>query len=91
MNEVEELVGTARDLAEGVAAIASDLLEQGVDIARVHGRYVAPAVELLADVEALALQALGGEGSLAALTTAVEALADLYRRAGAELGRSGEL
>jgi hypothetical protein len=91
MGEVEELVRLARDLAEEVVGLASDLLSAGTDIAHVQGRYVAVAVELLADAEAQSLLAAGGDpDALTALAGVAGDLAGLRDTARAESSRSEE-
>jgi hypothetical protein len=90
MDEVEELVRLARDLAEEVVGLASDLLSAGTDVAYVHGRYVAVAVELLTDAEAHSLLAAGGDpDALVALASVAADLARLRDTARAESSRSG--
>jgi hypothetical protein len=89
MDDVEELVGLARDLAEEVVGIASDLLSAGSDIERVQGRYVAIAVELLADAEAQSLLADSGDrDALSALASTTDELVSLRDKARAESDRS---
>jgi hypothetical protein len=89
MNRIEELIGMARDLAEGVVEIAGGLLSTGVDLTLAHIRYVAPAIELLSDAEMLALRAVADDGdALIALERATTALADLRDKALAELDQS---
>jgi hypothetical protein len=91
MNEVEELIQLARDLAEEVVGLAIELLSAGADVAHVQGRYVAVAVELLTDVEAHSLLAAGGDpDALAALGNIVAVLAGLRDSARAESSQSGE-
>jgi hypothetical protein len=91
MDEVEELVQLARDLAEEVVGLAIELLSAGADIAHVQGRYVAVAVELLTDAEAQSLLAAGGDpDALAAQASIASELAGLRDRARAESSRSGE-
>ena len=91
MDDVEELVRLARDLAEEVVGLASELLSVGTDIEHVQGRYVAVAVELLADAEARSLLAAGGNpDALAALARVAGELAGLRDTARAESSRSGE-
>jgi hypothetical protein len=55
--------------------LASELLSAGMEIAHVRGRYVAVAVELLADAEAQSLLAAGGDPD--ALTTLASVAGDL--------------
>jgi hypothetical protein len=91
MEEVEELVRIARDLAEQVVGFASVLLSAGADIAHVQGRYVDIAVELLADAEAQGLLAAGGDSdALAALVRVAGDLVSLRDTARTESSRSGE-
>ena len=91
MDEVEELVRRARDLAEEVVGLAIELLSAGTDVARVQGRYVTIAVELLTDAEAHSLLAAGDDPeALAALTGIAGELADLRDTARAESSQSGE-
>jgi hypothetical protein len=91
MDEVEEFVRRARDLAEEVVGLAIELLSAGTDIAHVQGRYVTGAVELLTDAEAQSLLATGGDPeALAALTGIAGELADLRDTARAESSQSGE-
>jgi hypothetical protein len=91
MDEVEELVRHARDLAEEVVGLAIELLSAGTDVAHVQGRYVAVAVELLTDAEAHSLLAAGGDpDALAALASVTADLARLRDTARAESSRSGE-
>ncbi len=49
MDDVDELIGLARNPADEIVAVASELLLTGVDIERVHSDYVVVAVELLFD------------------------------------------
>jgi hypothetical protein len=85
MDDVEELVRLARGLAEEVVGVASELLSAGTDIEHVQGRYVAVAVELLADAEARSLLAAGGHpDALAALARVAGELAGLRDKARAE-------
>jgi hypothetical protein len=91
MDEVEELVRLARDLAEEVVGLASELLSAGMEIAHVRSRYVAVAVELLADAEAQSLLAVGGDpDALTALASVAGDLAGLRDTARAESSRSRE-
>jgi hypothetical protein len=91
MDEVEEFVQRARDLAEDVVGLAIELLSAGTDIAQVQGRYVTVAIELLTDAEVQSLLAAGGNPeALAALTGIVGELSDLRDMARAESSRSGE-
>jgi hypothetical protein len=91
MDEVEEFVQRARDLAEDVVGLAIELLSAGTDIAQVQGRYVTVAIELLTDAEVQSLLAAGGDPeALAALTGIVGELSDLRDMARAESSRSGE-
>ncbi|HEY4812394.1 MAG TPA: hypothetical protein VIH71_15180 [Solirubrobacteraceae bacterium] len=91
MDEVEEFVQRARDLAEDVVGLAIELLSAGTDIAQVQGRYVTVAIEFLTDAEVQSLLAAGGDPeALAALTGIVGELSDLRDMARAESSRSGE-
>lgn len=91
MDDIEELVRLARDLAEEVVGVASELLSAGTDIEHVQSRYVAVAVELLADAEARSLLAASGDpDALATLARVAGELADLRDKARAESSRSGE-
>jgi hypothetical protein len=91
MDEVEELVRHARDLAEEVVGLAIELLSAETDVAHVQGRYVAVAVELLTDAEAHSLLAAGGDQyALAVLVSVTADLARLRDTARAESSRSGE-
>jgi hypothetical protein len=90
MDDVDEFIGLARDLADEVVGVASSLLEAGHDIERVHSRYVIVAVELLADAEAQGVLAAGGERvALEELARIVGVLSDLRHKARAEADRSG--
>jgi len=90
MDDVEELIGLARDLAEEVVGIATELLSAGIDIERIQGRYVAVAVALLADAEAQSLLAVGGDrDAVAVLARIANELAGLRDKARAESDRSG--
>jgi hypothetical protein len=85
MDDVDELIGLARDLADEVVGAASELLSAGIDIERVHRRYVMVAVELLADAEAQGVLAAGGErAALEELAKIVSALTDLRDKTRAE-------
>jgi hypothetical protein len=87
MDEVDELIGLARDLAKEVVGIASEMLYAGIDLERVQGRYVTLAVEHLAEAEVQGVRAAtGDEDALAALTEVAVALADLRDMARAEAG-----
>ena len=91
MEDVEEFVRLARDLAEVVVDISGELLLAGRDIGHVQRRYVAVAVELLADAEAHSLLAVGGDpDALAALARVAGELAVLRDKARADSSRSGE-
>lgn len=54
---IDELMEEARDLAEEVSFLAQRMLARDEDIQTVHGDYVVPAIELLADAEHHALLA----------------------------------
>jgi hypothetical protein len=90
MSDTDDLIGLARDLAEEVVDIASELLSAGIGIKRVQSRYVAVAVELLADAEAQGLRAaIGDSYALVELGRIATALAALRNEARADLEASG--
>ncbi len=91
MDNIDELIGLARNLAEKVVGAASDLLSAGAEIERIHRRYVIGAIELLADAEAQAiLAASDDEDALPELTRIVNDLARLRDDARAEASTSQE-
>lgn len=79
MTDAHELIGLARDLAENIVGLASELLLSNIDIEQVHGRYVTVALELLADAEAqILLAASYDRGDFAALERLGSELAILH-------------
>jgi hypothetical protein len=90
MDDVDVLIGLARDLADEVVGVAAELLLVGINVDHVHSRYVIVAVELLADAEAQGVLAAGGEqAALEELARVVSVLADLRDKAKAEADPSG--
>lgn len=89
-DDIDQLIGLTRDLAEDIVALAGELLLSGADIEWVQRQYVVSAIELLADAEAQGvLAAAGDRDALDALGRITDELADLRRRARAEAERSG--
>jgi hypothetical protein len=86
VDDVDELIGLARDLTDEVVAVASELLLTGADIERVHSDYVVVAVELLSDAEAHGVLAVNGDQSaLAALARIASVLDGLREGARSEV------
>ncbi len=91
MDEVDELIGLARGLAEEVMGVASELLLAGTDIEHVQSRFVVVAVELLADAETQGILAAGGDrDALAGLARIANVLAGLRDEARTEMDRAGQ-
>jgi hypothetical protein len=91
MDDLDELIGLARNLAEEVVGAASELLSGGADIDRIHRRYVIGAIELLADAEAQAILATSDdEDALPELMRIVNDLARLRDDAHVEASTSQE-
>jgi hypothetical protein len=87
MDDVDGLIGLVRDLVDEVFGAASALLAV-IEIERVHRRYVAVAVELLADAEAQCVLAAGGDRNAPAeLARIAGVLTDLRDEARAEAER----
>lgn len=81
MDDLDALVGSARDLAESIAHEAGDHLLAGSNIERVHERFVVIAIRLLEEVELQAVLAETGDPDAAAqVGNLVDELRRLYAK-----------
>jgi hypothetical protein len=77
MDDLDALVGSARDVAESITHEAGDQLLAGADIDRVHERFVVVAVRLLEEVELRVV--LAGAGDPDATAQVGKLVSDLRR------------
>jgi hypothetical protein len=78
MDDLEVLVGLARDLADTVMRKARDQLLAGADVGRVHEDFVVAAFDMLEEVEIQALRAVtGNRDALHQIADLVDSLAKL--------------
>ena len=90
MSNPDETMRLARDLAEEVVRLATELLQAGADLAYVQTVYTIAAIEILSEAEALGvLAASGDQDAGAALNQTLSRLATLRDRARRERDQEG--
>ncbi len=90
MADVHGLITAALQLVDDIVGLAAEMLGAGIDLERVHRRYVTAAFELSEEVQARAvLAATGDQEAVRRLELLVRELRQLSHEAIAELGDQG--